>query len=361
MIYTKKSLDYIVEELKLLCKVAGIDIECSIAIRDRNKISGKKIDEITRCVKEKNVDLIVVEPDLPPSAILKLEKEAGREVIDRTQVILLVFEGNAGSTEAKLQIQMARLKHVLPLLRERANLAKRGEMPGFMAGGLIATEKYYRHVRRMIKYLQKKLTEQSNRRALLREQRRVIGLPLISVVGFANAGKTTFFNTATGLRKETGAIPFTTLTPKAYKVHTAGGLEAILIDTVGFVFNAPPEIIEAFKSTLEEVIESDGIILIIDSSEPREYVNLKLKEAEKILSYLNCSYKPVLLFFNKTDLINEMGALEKLCTAANNYNLNLIGCVFGTAFSKDAVNGALEAIIKEVISREGKGRAFRAF
>lgn len=349
LVYTKKSLNYVVDELKLLCKTAGIDIKSSIILREPYRISDAKINEIKKCIEDENADVIVIEPELPPSMIMKLERETQKEVIDRTQVILMVFENNAGSTEAKLQIQMARLKHMLPLLRERVNLAKRGELPGFMAGGLIATEKYYRHVRRMIKYLQLKLVEVSSKRALLREHRKSLGIPIISVVGFANAGKTTFFNTASGLSKETSNIPFTTLNPKAYRVKVNDDSSIILIDTVGFVFNAPPEIIEAFKSTLEEIIESDGIILMIDSSEPIEYVQIKLKEAEKILNRLNVSHKPILLFFNKIDLIQDRHSIEKTCENANNYMLNIVGCFYGSAISSKDVKIVLENIVKEII------------
>lgn len=354
LLYSKKSLEYVVEELKTLCKVARINIECEVVLRDSKKISDRKLEEIKKCIKEKNLDVVVVEPELPPSMILRIEKETGKEIIDRTQVILMVFEKNVGSAEAKLQIQMARLKHILPLLRERINLAKRGEMPGFMAGGLIATEKYYRHTRRIIKSLQKKLNEISSRRALLRDHRKELSIPVISVVGFANAGKTTFFNTATGLSKETGPVPFTTLNPKAYKVKVGVNRELILIDTVGFVFNAPPEIIEAFKSSLEELTISDGIILVIDASEQIDYIQLKLKEAEKILNRLNSSHKPILIFFNKMDLILNKDNLNYLVEICNKRDLmiSVAGCEFGSAFLKKDVERALNKIMDNLMHYE---------
>lgn len=351
LVYTRKSLNYIVDELKTLCKAAGINIECTVVIKEPKRLSEEKIKEIKKCIEEKYLDTVVIEPELPPSTILRIEKETGKEVIDRTHVILMVFEKNAGSAEAKLQIQMARLRHVLPLLRERVNLAKRGEMPGFMAGGLIATEKYYRHAQRMIKSLQKKLTEISNRRALLRNQRKNLNIPVISVVGFANAGKTTFFNTATGLSKETGPVPFTTLNPKAYRVKLGTERELILIDTVGFVFNAPPEIIEAFKSTLEEISDSDGIIMVVDASEQIDYIHLKLKEAEKILNRLNSSHKPTLIFFNKMDLVtneNHLSSLRELCSNRDKFMISISECEFGSAFSIEDVEKALNKIINKL-------------
>jgi len=348
VVYGRNSLPYIIDELKTLCRVAGIEVICEVAIKEPRKISRAKMEEIKKCIRERGIDLIVVEPEVPPSVLLKIEKETGKEVVDRTQVILMVFESNAGTDEAKLQIRMARLRHALPLIRERVNMAKRGEMPGFMAGGIVATEKFYRHVRRMLKTMQRRLEELSRRRALLKEGRKSLPAPVIAIVGFANAGKTTFFNTATGLSRETGEVPFTTLSPKSYRVRVDSDLDVLLVDTVGFVFNSPPEIIEAFRSTLEELSDSDGLVLVIDSSEPLDYILLKLKEAESILSRLGSASKPILLFLNKSDLVRDWNSLEGVCDFARSLEINVIGCVSGTAFSKEDVRKALSALASKV-------------
>ncbi|MCC6052476.1 MAG: ADP-ribosylation factor-like protein, partial [Fervidicoccaceae archaeon] len=127
--------------------------------------------------------------------------------------------------------------------------------------------------------------------------------------------------------------------------------ELILIDTVGFVFNAPPEIIEAFKSTLEEISDSDGIIMIVDASEQIDYIHLKLREAEKILNRLNSSHKPTLIFFNKMDLVtneNHLSSLRELCNNKDKFMISISECEFGSAFSIEDVEKALNKIINKL-------------
>lgn len=350
-----------IDELRLLAKIAGIEVVCEVTLRDA-RLSKAKLDEVEERARSCNVDVVVVEPLLPPRDLLKIEKRTAKEVVDRTLVILEVFERNAGSREAKLQIEMARLRHVLPLIRERVNVAKRGEMPGFMAGGFEAPEKYYKHARRALVRLREKLRELEERRTLTVKGRRKLGAPIVAIVGFANAGKTTFFNTATGLHKEVGETPFTTLIPKSFKSHVGDGVSAVLVDTVGFVFNAPPEIIEAFKGTLNEITEADGLVLLLDASEREDIARLKLREASRILARIGASGKPLLLFLSKTDLLSEVETSELLqgvCEEAKTAMLNLVSCRHGRAFDRRAVEEALLELILHLgagYRREEAGR-----
>lgn len=235
-------------------------------------------------------------------------KKTKADVMDRTTLLLEVFEVNAGSREAKLQIEVARYKHEIPLLREILNRSKRGELPGFMSGGTYAIDRYYKQVRKAIARARKELEEIRKRRSVIRERRKKVGLPSAAIVGYANAGKTTLFNVLTGSNKAVGPIPFTTLSPKISR-HIS--LPLLLVDTVGFVLNVPPEIVEAFYGTLEEIKEADALIFTLDISEEDEVLEEQIKQAAETFSNLDSIYKPIVIAANKIDSVSEIEFKEK--------------------------------------------------
>ncbi len=301
----KRSPKALVNELRSLLNILGYIVVDEVIVRGngaRASLSKAKLEELAEKLKASSAEMVIVEPKLPPHDILEIMRTTGARVLDRTLILLEVFDRHAGSLEAKLQIELARLKHSLPLIREALNRSKRGELPGFMAGGRYAVDWYYRHVRKKIAFIRRKLEDTRKRRRIIRANRkRICGLPVVALTGFSNAGKTTLFNAITGCNKPTGPQLFTTLHPKV--AVESSSKKFMVVDTVGFVMNVPPEIIEAFYSTLEEITESDLIVLVIDSTEEHELIKYRIAEAAETLSKINAVHKPIIIAANKMDLV----------------------------------------------------------
>ncbi|MET1101989.1 MAG: GTPase HflX [Pyrodictiaceae archaeon] len=271
--------------------------------RGAGRISDAKIDEIKKAVKRSNgVEKIIVYDSVPPSTMFKIMEATGVEAIDRTMLILEIFALHAGSREAKLQIELAQLKHRLPLVREAIRRAKLKELPGFLGPGAYAIDKYYSYMISRIARIKRELEALRRRREEERRRRRRMGLPHIAITGYASAGKTSLFNKLAKEAKPVGEEYFTTLSPKKKGVIIEG-YKAILIDTVGFIANIPPELIEAFHATLEEAALSDIIIFVLDISDEDKIALYKLREGLSILRRLGVSGIPLVILLNKIDLI----------------------------------------------------------
>ena len=251
---------------------------------------------------------LVIYDTLYPRQVVNLMRELNVDVIDKIMLILEIFALHAGSKEAKLQIEMARILHQLPLIREWVRRAKLRELPGFLGPGAYAIDKYYQHLKSRLSRIRRELNSLRSRRELERSKRRALGFPHIAITGYANAGKTTLFNKLVGECKPAGPEMFTTLTPKAKRAYM-GGLTAIVVDTVGFVRSIPAEIVEAFYATLEEVSSSDLTLLVLDSSEGVDSVLAKLRSSLSTLSRIGYVGKPIVIALNKIDLCSDRGRM----------------------------------------------------
>jgi GTP-binding protein HflX len=291
-----------IEEILGLLETAGYEPVSIIPVRSDHYLSRSKINEIEYSAEENKVDAIVFYGNPKPSIVSKIMKTTGKEVIDRTLLILEIFNQHAGSKEAKLQIELARLRHITPLIREMVRRKRMGEMPGFMGPGMYDVERYYRHIKSRISRLRKDLEHIKKRRETMRKKRG--NIPHVSIVGYASAGKTSLFNRITGESKPIGEEYFTTLQPKHKAVHYKRE-KIVFIDTVGFIRNIPPEIIEAFHATLEETLFSDLILFVLDSSESYETVIQKLDAGLSILSRIEADVNPLILVLNKIDKARE--------------------------------------------------------
>lgn len=257
------------------------------------------------------VDSVYIYEVLHPRQVVNLIKELKLEVRDKILMVLEIFAEHAGSKEAKLQIEMAEITYQLPIVKEWIRKAKLGELPGFMGPGEYATETYYNHMRRRLARIRRDLIELRARRRKERELRVSKGFPHVAISGYANAGKTTLFNSLTKLSKPTGPEMFTTISPKA-GLATIGCSEVVFVDTVGFIRDLPPEVIEAFYATLEEISLSDLAILVLDSSETPDITKSKLKTSLNILSRIGYFGKPLIVALNKVDLSNDLENIESL-------------------------------------------------
>lgn len=264
---------------------------------------------------------IVVFDDIKPRDYFRLVEAARVDVIDRTLLILEIFALHAGSREALYQIELARLRHRLPLVREAIRLAKMGELPGFLGPGGYAIDSYYRHMVSRIARIRRELKRLAARRALERAKRKSTGIPHVAIVGYASAGKTSLFNRLTGLSKPVGPEYFTTVSPKVRAV-TLNGLKIAFVDTVGFISRIPPEIVEAFHSTLEEAVHANMLLFVVDASERQEVIVDKVAEALRTLSRIGAVGRPMIIAANKIDLVPErnvdriVGLLEDVTSGA---------------------------------------------
>ncbi len=279
----------------------------------RYQIGLGKVEELTKLVKEKNADKVIFDNPLRPLQTYNLAKATGVEVIDRFQLILEIFTRRASTTEAQMQIQLARLRYELSRAKEMVRLAKQGEQPGFMGLGAYEVDIYYESVKREVHAIRRKLKRPSTRRILHRERRKELGFKSVSLAGYTNAGKSSLFSALTEATAPVNAGLFTTLSTTT-RFMSFLKQKILLTDTVGFIDRLPLTLIEAFHSTLEETIYSDLILLVVDVSEPVEMVNNKLSVCLETIERIGALGIPVVTVFNKIDLVPSNDLEQKLAS-----------------------------------------------
>ncbi len=310
-------MDWEIREAYALVDTAGyevVDVMRYRRISSSKLLSIAKLEELKEKAELLRGDLeskIIVFDDLKPREYFRIVKATGVDAIDRTLLILEIFALHAGSKEAQYQIELARLKHRLPLVREAIRLAKLGELPGFLGPGGYAIDKYYKYMVSRIARIRRELERLSKRRANERSKRRSHGLPHIAIVGYASAGKTSIFNKITGLAKPVGPEYFTTISPKVRAI-SFNGLKIAFVDTVGFISRIPPEIIEAFHSTLEEAVQADALLYVLDVSEPEHVIMDKLSEGLSILRRIGVFDKPMVIAANKIDRVRDPEEVKRI-------------------------------------------------
>ncbi len=268
------------------------------------QIGRGKAKELADLVHEKKAERILFDNELKPLQAYNLAKETSVEAIDRFQLILEIFAHRAATTEAKLQIDLARLRYELPRAKEKVNLAKKGEQPGFMGLGAYQVQVYYDTIKRQIHHIQSKLKTIGRKRALHRRRRSELGYFTISLAGYTNAGKSSLFNALVHEEVRVGQGLFTTLSTTTRAVSLLDR-KVLLTDTVGFIDRLPLTLIEAFQSTLEETIFCDLILLVVDVSEPHEDIERKLGVCLDTVQTIGATGIPIITALNKIDLVEE--------------------------------------------------------
>jgi GTP-binding protein HflX len=298
------------QELKGLARSAGAEIVYEI-YQFRSKISPKyfigegKVEEIVHLQKELEADLIIFDHNLSPIQQRSLEDEIPGKIIDRTQLILDIFAQRAYSKEGKLQVELAQLNYLLPrLLGKGRSLSRLGGGIGTRGPGEKKLEEDRRRIQERISKINKDILRIQKRRVHQRKSRQKGPVPLVSLVGYTNAGKSTLFNSLTQAQMVTSSQLFATLDPVLRRVNFSNGLYFFLTDTVGFIKKLPVELIEAFKATLEEIKEADCILHVIDIHSP--YFDTQIKAVGSILEDLGVSGLPVINVFNKIDRLPNM-------------------------------------------------------
>jgi len=303
------------DELKSLAESAGYVIVGSIEqVRKPDseyQIGVGKAAELARLVQDLRADRLIFDNSLKTIQSYNLAKITGVEAIDRFQLILEVFVKQASTEEAKLQIQLAKLRYQLPRARESVRLSKMGEQPGFLGLGKYEVDVYYEAIKRQITQIRGKLKRIRRKRKLHRVRRLDLGFSLISLAGYTNSGKSTLFNALTEERVPTSLALFTTLstTTRAVKLN---GKRALITDTVGFIDRLPLVLVESFHSTLEETILSDVIVMVVDASETISEIRRKTSCCFATLREIKAVGIPVVTALNKIDLLNEAKLEERL-------------------------------------------------
>src|SRR5256885_1201631 len=270
-----------------------------------------KLDEIKQLTSEKKIEAVLFANRVPGSQVFKIQKVLGGteiKVIDRNMLILEVFDQRAMTKEAKLQIQLAKLRYTFSWGKEFLRLKGiLGEQVGWSGPGEYPYSDYERGARRQISRLEDELENVYEKKKALRERRRELGFPIVALAGYTQSGKTTFFNRIVAEHKATGLGPFTTLSTFARRVDYQNGADAfsfILIDSIGFIEDMHPIIIKAFNTTLGEISDSDFILLFIDISEEEEIVFRKLTASNYTLKQI-APKVPLLICINKVDKSDE--------------------------------------------------------
>ncbi|MEW6218998.1 MAG: GTPase HflX [Thermodesulfobacteriota bacterium] len=295
------------DELRELTRSDGVQVLDTV-IQRRDRINPKwimgrgKLAEIMLLALQRNANLLVFDQELNPSQIRSITDHTELRVIDRTQLILDIFARRARSREGKLQIEMAQLKYLLPRLVTRDDALSR--LSGGIGGrgpGETRLEVDRRRVRDRLRVLSDKLAAVGRERSGRRSRRRKREVPVISLVGYTNAGKSTLLNTLTDSRILAEDRLFATLDPTSRRLRFPEDLEVIVTDTVGFIRDLPADLLKAFKSTLEELAEADLLVQVIDLANPR--FEEQMQVVAGILEELDLTGIPILPVFNKIDLV----------------------------------------------------------
>jgi GTP-binding protein HflX len=281
--------------------------------RSKYGMGAGKAEEINNFVKEhSNIGKIVVDAHLSPRQIFNLEQLLGTEVLDRERLILDIFYSRATTVEAKLQIQLAEIQYNMPRIREKAKLmSKSNERAGKGGMGEYIVDVQFRDLKRQMSFIKDKLKDAQLKRQVYQQQRLKQGMTVVSLVGYTSSGKTTLFNLLTQENKKTSSDLFTTLSTSTRSLKAQNknigekNEEVLIVDTVGFISRLPHYMIDAFKSTLEESLAADTILLLIDCSDEIKEIGIKYSSCWDVLEELKVDKSKVFLVLSKADKIES--------------------------------------------------------
>ena len=343
----KDRMEESLTELEELLETAGGEtvgrvIQNLESINKATYVGKGKVDEIRELAEELGADGIVCDDELSPAQLSNLKDELDIKVLDRTLVILDIFAAHAQTSEGKLQVEMAQLKYRSSRLTGLGkNLSRLGGGIGTRGPGESKLESDRRAIRERVSQLRSEIEKVESSRETLRKHRMSDGIPVIAIVGYTNAGKSTFLNKLTDAGILAEDKLFATLDPTTRNLKIPDGEEVLFTDTVGFISKLPHNLVDAFKSTLEEAKYADLILHVADASNPE--VDEQMKVVYRTLEELKVTGKPVITFLNKQDKLEEERIIKDIKADA---------VVKGSAKTGEGIDELLSKITE--ILREGK-------
>jgi GTP-binding protein HflX len=296
-------------ELARLSDTAGLEVTGQVVqtLRDgvhpATFIGAGKVGEVKDVVVETDAQAAIFDDDLSPAQQRNLEKTLGVKVVDRSQLILDIFAQHAKSLAGKLQVELAQLEYLRPrLTRQWTHLSRLGGGVGTRGPGETQLEVDRRRLRERIATLRRRLLDVERTRNLQRHERARVPFPCVALVGYTNAGKSTLMNTLTHAGVLVEDKLFATLDPTSRRLDLPNGQPVMLIDTVGFINKLPHQLVDAFKSTLEEVRSADLLLHVVDATHPRWAEQKRV--VENVLEEIGAGGKPMLTIFNKLDRLS---------------------------------------------------------
>ncbi|HYT13621.1 MAG TPA: GTPase HflX [Candidatus Nitrosopolaris sp.] len=325
--------------------IAGTDVQRRAAVDPAHFIGMGKVEELRELRLEGEFDLIVCNDDLSPRQQRNLELELKTRVLDRTEVILEIFAQHARTHEGRLQVEAARLHHLLPRLigayaYDRQVGGRRGGVGARGGFGEQQIEVERRRIRKRMRDLEREIEQVRSQRHQQRTGRRRAELETAAIVGYTNAGKSTLLNALTGARVQAEQRLFATLDPTTRRVDLQTGRGLLLTDTVGFIQKLPTDLVAAFRATLEEVTEADVILQVLDVSAPA--VEEQAETVEEVLADLGAAHKPRVVALNKVDLLGPAARRRAVGALTARYP----GAVAISAINRIGFPELLEAIEK---------------
>jgi GTP-binding protein HflX len=303
-------------------EVVGTDIQTRSGVDPAHFIGMGKVEELRDMKLEGAFDVVICNDDLSPRQQRNLERELKTRVLDRTEVILDIFAQHARTHEGRLQVEAARLHHMLPRLigsyaYDRQVGGRRGGVGARGGAGEQQIEVERRRIRKRMRDLEKEIEQVRSQRHQQRTGRRSAQLETAAIVGYTNAGKSTLLNALTGASVHAEHRVFATLDPTTRRLSLPTGREMLLTDTVGFIQKLPTDLVAAFRATLEEVTEADVIVQVVDASSP-----MALEQAatvEQVLSELGAKDKPRVVALNKVDLLGPAARRRAIGAISTRY------------------------------------------
>jgi GTP-binding protein HflX len=303
-------------EILELVRATGVEIAetmqlSSGRIHPRTVIGQGRLQRVALEAMRRSADVAIFDIDLKPAQARAFEDSTGLKAVDRTQMILDIFAQRARSRDGKLQVELAQLKYSLPRLTEEdAGLSRLTGGIGGRGPGETVLEIGRRRTRDRIRSLEKEIEKLSRQRSVRRKQRMRQGLPILSIIGYTNAGKSTLLNAMTQSNIDTADQMFVTLDPTSRRLRFPLQGEVIITDTVGFIRDLPPDLLAAFRATLEELSDADLLLHVVDASDPN--LENKMDAVAQVLSDLELTLIPRLIVMNKADKVDPPTA-ERLC------------------------------------------------
>lgn len=295
------------EELKALLETAGGTavgtlLQSRPAPDPHSFLGEGKVEELRQAVEATGANMVIFDNDLSPSQIRTLEDITGATVIDRSALILDIFAQRAKTREGRLQVELAQYQYLLPRLSGMGrSLSRQGGGIGTRGPGETRLESDRRHIRTRISRLQQELKEVRRVRGVQRQLREKNSVPVVALIGYTNAGKSTLLNALTGAGIPANNRLFDTLDTTTRRMTVSDTLDVLLSDTVGFIAKLPHNLVEAFQATLEELQYADLLLHVIDASDPERTAHMEV--VEKLAAQLAPQGVPIIEVYNKADLV----------------------------------------------------------